>query len=106
MFTKRIYLLPLLFLWLLSFSAYAQKNNQLNNTLIFKVKEQYRNVCFEDNINHPQFTKVSAQLGTTTLQKVFPHKTKEDNPNFIDLSLIYQLTYSLSINVETAIQRI
>src|SRR5690606_25681288 len=107
MFTKRIYLLPLLFLWLLSLSAYAQKNNQLNNTLIFKVKEQYRNVCFNDKINHPQFANISTQIGTTNLQKVFPKKNKEDHPNFIDLSLIYQLTFNAQlVDVETAIQRI
>ncbi|PKP45344.1 MAG: hypothetical protein CVT95_08925 [Bacteroidetes bacterium HGW-Bacteroidetes-12] len=107
MFTKRLYLLPLLFLWLLSFSAFSQKNNQLNNTLIFKVKEQYRNVCFNDKINHPQFANISTQLGTTALQKIFPEKTKEDQPNFIDLSLIYQLTFnSQLVDVETAIQRI
>ena len=69
MFINRIHLLPLLFLWLLSFSAFSQKNNQLNNTLIFKVKEQYRNICFNNKINHPQFAKINTQLGTTTLQK-------------------------------------
>ncbi len=107
MFSKRLYLLPLLFLWLLSFSAFSQKNNQLNNTLIFKVKEQYRNICFNNKINHPQFANISTQLGTTNLQKIFPKKSKEDHPNFIDLSLIYQLTFNAQlVDVETAIQRI
>ncbi len=46
-------------------------------------------------------------FGATTLQKIFPKKTKEDNPNFIDLSLIYQLTFNPQlVDVETAIQRI
>lgn len=103
MFIKRLYLFPLLFLWLLSFSAFSQKSKQLNNTLIFKVKEQYRNVCFNDKINHQQFIKISNQLGITTLQKIFPTKTKEERPNFIDLSLIYQLTFNPQlVDVETA----
>ena len=107
MFINRIYLLPLLFLGLLSFSAYGQKNIQLNNTLIFKVKEQYRTICFNDKINHPQFVNISTQLGTTNLKKIFPKKNKEDRPNFIDLSLIYQLTFNAQlVDVETAIQRI
>jgi hypothetical protein len=85
--------------------AYAQKD-VLPLTVIFKVKEQYRTICSKDGIKHAQLNKILIELGLDRVTKIFPNKQKEDIDGNVDLSLIYQLTYTNSFSEEEAIYKL
>jgi len=81
---------------ILSFSQ--NQSEFLPNTIIIKVKEAYRNNCSANAINHADFNQLTNNIGITDLKKIFPNHKKETNERFVDLSLIYQITYSKTAN--------
>jgi len=87
--------------------GYAQQTTTfLPQTIIFKVKEDYRSQCFEKEIKNNKLIQTLNELGVGELKKIFPNKSKEKIvvfPNRVDLSLIYQLTYTNSYSEEEVI---
>lgn len=81
---------------ILSFSQ--NQSEFLPNTIIIKVKEAYRNNCSANAINHADFNQLSNNIGITEVKKIFPNHKKETNERFVDLSLIYQITYAKAFN--------
>ncbi len=81
---------------LLSFISicYSQQDGILPNTVVFKLKEEYRSKSSNNQVEVDSFKEILSKLGSTNLQKIFPNKQKEAREGFVDLSLIYQLTYS------------
>ncbi|MEM6344165.1 MAG: S8 family serine peptidase [Bacteroidota bacterium] len=80
--------------------------------LIFKVKPQYRDLCFPHQLNIPSVNAALGKLKVKGLEKVFPHHqapTQTHNAygqELIDLSLIYSLEYDpqlFSINAAVSI---
>lgn len=84
----------------------------LANTIILKVKPNYRNHCTSNAINHPLFQNLVQSLNVTNLHKKFPFdKAPERESNsagqrFVDLSLIYELNYNSSLPIEKAINKL
>lgn len=80
-------------------------------TIVFKVSPQYRAVAGMNGIQHPNLQLALNYLGVAKLERKFPnHKQplKEKNElgqKYADLSLIYQLTYTNSVDIETAINQ-
>ncbi|MCL4857450.1 MAG: hypothetical protein KJZ55_09320, partial [Flavobacteriales bacterium] len=90
---KVLHFFVLAFLFpILSFSQ--NQSEFLPNTIIIKVKEAYRNNCSANAINHADFNQLSNNIGITEVKKIFPNHKKETNERFVDLSLIYQITYA------------
>ncbi|MGE0560737.1 MAG: S8 family serine peptidase [Flavobacteriales bacterium] len=75
-----------------------QRNEFLPQTVIVKVAEQYRPYCNQNNIVHPQFNKVSGVLDIIKIERIFPNHKPEKRDGLVDLSLIYQITYSALIH--------
>ena len=87
--------------------VFAQKEDEtLPQTLIFKVKEQYRSSCTKSSIDIPLFHQISSQIGVDKLEKIFPNKQKERIAGNIDLSLIYELHYTNSNVVDEVIYQL
>ena len=81
----------------------------LPQTIIFKVKEKYRNQCSENKINNIRFNQLFNDIEGDKLRKIFPHKSKEkfiQPSEFVDLSLIYQLHYNVAFSEEEVIRRL
>lgn len=84
----------------------------LPNTIILKLKPQYRNIASLKKIDHPLVDQVLAYVGVSTLSKKFPnHKAPEKKYNelgqaYADLSLIYELKYTNSIALEDAVNQL
>lgn len=102
-FNKHIGLLLLLLFFLLN-NMFSQ--NHLPRTIIIKVKESYRNVCKPHRIAANNFEKIAQDIQLNNLEKMFPNKAKSDQKGHIDLSLIYQLSYSSSISIKQAIHQL
>lgn len=98
MFAMKVINLFILFI-LFSLSGFTQHQSEfLPNTIILKVKEAYRSNCNTTAIDYPEFTQLASNIGITEVKKIFPNHKKETNERFVDLSLIYQITYSKTIN--------
>jgi len=87
-------------------------NDYLPKTIILKVKPAFKSSCTITNINHPAFQTISTTLGVTDLKKKFPQdKSPEKEFNqagqrYADLSLIYELKYNATIDIEKAISKL
>jgi len=85
----------------------------LPNTIIFKVKPEFRAVCRKNAIDYKKLNLVLQQLGIDQLAKKFPNK-KAPSPEgkgiggetLTDLSLIYELNYSAELPLQKAITRL
>jgi serine protease len=98
MFAMKVINLFILFI-LFPLVGFTQHQSEfLPNTIILKVKEAYRINCKTTAIDYPEFTQLASNIGITEVKKIFPNHKKETNERFVDLSLIYQITYSKTIN--------
>jgi serine protease len=82
------------------------------NTIILKLKAEYRNLAAVNAINDQRLIAVLNELQAQDLGKLFPHhapppesKTPYGYP-LADLSLIYELNYHAPISLERAINKL
>lgn len=87
------------------FAAKAQ-SDYLPQTIILKVKETYRDKCAKTAINHPIFTQLLNEIGVKKMGKMFPAKHQEKKKGNMDLSLIYELTYTNNISVDAVVNKL
>ncbi|GIV27373.1 MAG: hypothetical protein KatS3mg027_1187 [Bacteroidia bacterium] len=86
-----------------------QQNNFLPNTLILKVKEQYRSQCNQNEINIPSLQNIFQKIQVTSIKKKFPEqqppreKFNKWGYPLVDLSLIYEIKYSENIPIQKII---
>jgi len=84
----------------------------LENTIIIKVKPEYRSICSATKIENVIFNNLFTELGGTDLKKVFPfvkapqREVNERGERYADLTLIYQFSYSSAVGLEKAINKI
>jgi hypothetical protein len=104
----RIIQIIALFMMAFNLSMEAQKvytnsnysDPYLGGTLHFKIKEEFRNLADESNIDHPAFQKFLEFHPSIGLKKRFSNKKKPqteftpEGERFADLSLIYSLKFS------------
>ncbi len=87
----------------------ATSEDYLPQTLIFKVKSGFRNVCDKESINIPVLQDALNTLGIKEMYKQFPNHTVPERPTnslgqkLTDLSLIYRLKYSSNTPIEDAV---
>lgn len=87
-------------------------NDYTPNTIIFKLKPQYRSIAGDNKINSPLLDQVLSYVGVNTFGKKFPkHSPPERERNelgqaYADLSLIYELKYTNNVNLEDAINQV
>lgn len=80
--------------------ANVTADDYMSKTIVLKVKEQYRGLCSNENVNIPSVQRVLSSIGTTDIHKIFPRhqkparETNEYGMKLIDLSLMYQLHYN------------
>ncbi|MDP4267487.1 MAG: S8 family serine peptidase, partial [Bacteroidota bacterium] len=86
-----------------------KSDEYLKNTIIFKIKPQYRNLCKAVGIEDEKLKTIFIKLGVKSLGKIYPNHTPPlQNKSFnsslqVDLSLIYELEYANSFDIEEAI---
>jgi serine protease len=77
--------------------------------VIFKIKEQFRNRCTENQVLLPELEVYTRELQVSGVHKSFPRSTPPSEPTnalgerLADLSLIYELDYTLPIGIEDAV---
>jgi serine protease len=82
------------------------------NTIILKLKPEYRNIAAVSTINDPRLIAVFNELQAKDLGKIFPHHTPPAQAKntsgyaLVDLSLIYELNYTAQIPLEAAINKL
>ncbi len=74
-------------------------------TIVLKVKPQYRNQCSANAINNAVFNSVLSSIGGTGLGQVFPHTPAPEmefnkyGQRMIDLSLTYSFKYTSTLGL-------
>jgi subtilisin family serine protease len=97
----------ILFFLLISFVAKTQVlDDFLPKTIILKVNEEYRKDCEINSIQNTYFQSISNEIGVTELKKIFSNHQPERNEKLVDLSLIYQLTYSANVTEKEVITKL
>lgn len=92
--------------------AAAGADDHVPNTVIMKVKPQYRSACSSQDIKQEQLAQVLALLHATSLQKLYPDEAagNEQVTRFgqkpADLSLIYELKYATALPVDKAARQL
>ncbi len=92
--------------------AGVSEKNFIKNTIILKIKSDYATSCKKDQIGLPQLSDIFQQIDVVELQKKFPgikapnKKFNAYHQKFADLSLIYEIKYTSSTNIETVINKI
>ena len=87
-------------------------SDYMSNTLIFKVKTNYRSQCSIDGISIAPLNQVLMELGATKVEKMFPfakepkEKTNKLNQSYADLTLVYVLKFENNIDLTTAINKV
>lgn len=85
------------------------EQDYIPNTIIFKVKAEFRKQCTNENINISALQDVLNDIGGKELHKKFPRHTPPEQitnktgQKLADLSLIYQLKYESNTSIEDAI---
>lgn len=94
-----------------SINLKAQQNTlYLPNTLIIKVKQEYRDKCSVSNIAIPELQKIFQNIQVSSIRKKFPEqqppKEKFNKWGYpmVDLSLIYQVKYTSNIPIDKIIR--
>ena len=78
----------------------SSSETYLPNTVIVKVKEEFRASCSESGFSHPKLQRVFNTVGAEDIKKEFPNQKAPDKKQnelgipLADLSLIYRLTYA------------
>jgi len=104
---NRIKALLLIFTFTLMQIGVSQKTDKtLPQTVIFKIQEKYRTECYLSKIAIPSFNHIMKEIGVNEVSKMFPYKKKEKEIGKVDLSLIYELTYTNSFTVEEVIRKL
>lgn len=89
-------------------NADFQKEEYLPNTLMIKVKNQYRSSCSETGIQHQGILQALSSIEFNAVKKEFPgqqapaKKTNSMGIAYADLSLIYRVTYSQNLDPKSA----
>lgn len=93
-------------------AAAASTGDYLPNTVILKVKPQYRNLCADKSIRQEQLDNILAALHVTSLHKLYPNEAAADGrlnssgQKLVDLSLIYEINYAASYPVNKSIRQL
>ncbi|MBL0048361.1 MAG: S8 family serine peptidase [Bacteroidetes bacterium] len=91
------------------FELALSDNEYLKNTVIVKLKPEFRNVASTTSIQQPALIAYLNSIGITNIKKIFPLKNpplqskNERGETLVDLSLIYELNYSASLPLEKVI---
>lgn len=91
-------------------SLFAQNIQYLPNTLIIKVKPQYREMCSLNNINVTELQKIFQNIQITSVRKKFPEQQPPQRKYnkwgypLVDLSLIYEIKYAANIPMQKIIR--
>jgi serine protease len=92
-----------------SLSSHIQTDEYLKNTLILKVKNEYRSICSQHQINHPSVISAMQTIGLQSLKKKFPNDKppirvyNEYGIKYADLSLIFEFKYTSNTDIQSAI---
>lgn len=84
-------------------------NDYMANTIIIKVKDQYRPMCNEQGVNIAALQKGFNSIGLTSVTKKFANeqppreKYNKYGDKMVDLSLIYECKYTGNVPIEKAI---
>lgn len=87
-----------------------KKGDHINNTVVFRIKPEYRDLCQQNNILHKDFESFEEKINITYLKRSFPDKEITNGEkdrfgnSFIDLSLIYKLEYSSKVHISYVIE--
>ncbi len=88
-----------------------QPNDYMANTVIVKLKPQYRSISSANTIEDVLFKQLYTSIGGAGLVKKFPHSpppasaVNRSGQQLMDLSLIYEFTYSASVSLEKVINK-
>jgi serine protease len=84
----------------------------MSKTIIIKMRSEYRSLCSANDINYPQLKLLMQQMGVQKFGKIYPREEQPLRPfnargqKLIDLSLIYEYTYTSTISLQTALDKI
>ena len=93
-------------LTLVQFGFSQTANETLPQTLILKIKKDYRAACSTSKIEINALKDILQEIDVEYLRKVFPKKQEASKKGNIDLSLIYEMRYSNSIAIDDVIRKL
>ncbi|MBU0489598.1 MAG: S8 family peptidase [Bacteroidetes bacterium] len=81
-------------------------------TVIFKVKEEFRDKCSRSAIQDPILSELFSEIHAISVQKIFPRhqppveKVNQLGVKLVDLSLIYRVKFDDEIEVQNVVNRL
>ena len=84
----------------------------MSKTVIFKMKNDYRSLCSNNDISNAELKVLMQQMGVQSFGKIYPREhqpEREFNPQgiaYADLSLIYEYTYTANMSLQQAMDKI
>lgn len=91
---------------------YITPSDYMANTLIFKVKDQYRNQCGTEGLSVASLNQIMMELGASKVEKMFPfskapkEKVNKLNQKYADLTLVYVLKFTNNVDLSVAINKV
>ncbi len=92
--------------------ASITESDYIANTVIVKVKPEFRQFCTADKISIPEVETIVAEAQTQQLYKLFPHslapetEKNERGEKLIDLSMIYEFSFAANFSEEEIINQL
>ena len=93
------------------FPISVHSTDYLQKTIIVKVRPEYASMCALNTIENPVFKKLYVEISGVGLMKKFPFvkapqkSMNEKGERLIDLTLIYQFSYSGNLSLEKTINK-
>lgn len=87
-------------------------SDYLHNTIILRVKEDFRSLCSQREINVPAVQKIFNEINVQKVERIFPNHnppaslTNEQGQRLIDLSLLYIVEYKAQQDLVKNINRL
>lgn len=106
---KNYFLLLFVFISFCSFSQQKviqdkRQGKYLDKTVIFKIKPDHKSICTANNIANTKIKLLLERISATGLYQKYPFsKPGKSGKNTIDISTIYEITYSADVAIEKVI---
>lgn len=84
----------------------------MSKTIIFKVKPEYRNLCSPNDVNYAPLKTFMKDMGVQNFFKIYPYEKapqrefNERGQKLVDLTLIYEYTFTANISLQQALDKI
>lgn len=93
-------------------SIAKEGEDYMSKTIIFKMKSEHRSTCSSNDVAIPKLKNLMNDMGIQSFSKIYPNEKQPERPyngrgqKLVDLSLIYEYTYTANLPLQQALDKI